>query len=369
MISNKVKMTQSSTTGCADMFEMMSNISISNGSALRCKHIFKSGKNIGKQCLKLPRNNDSYCYTHFCPEISLKDFKFISSIGKGEFGKVFIVEKIGGNDDGFIYAMKIVSNVTTKTANEFTVLKKNIDSPFFIKLHYSFKIKNCVYFVTDFIQGGDLFTYLSRNSSDDCGLQEKEVVFIVAQIILGIEELHNHDIIYRDLKLENVLIDSEGNIVLADFGLTSIGKYSKDFCGTYTYMAPEIFERKTYSFAVDWYSMGVLVLELITGQSQQQNKLIPNYLSYNIKDLLNKLLDENPYRRLGSKGSYQIKNHPFFQKIDWEYLAKKLYKSPLSINVGDKYDISNFEEEFTNQSFPELDYHSKITTSFYFTHT
>lgn len=345
----------------------------------KCKHVFKSGKNIGEQCSTKPRNNYLFCYVHryHRQQVSLKNFKVIRLIGKGKFGNIFLVEKIGGVDNGAVYAMKIISNINEKTMTEFTILKRNVNHPFFMKLHYSFKIKSRVYFVMDFIQGGDLFTYLCRNT-----MNESNVRCITAQIILAVEELHNQNIIYRDLKLENTLLDNEGNIVLADFGLSIIGKQSNGLCGTHSYMAPEIFKKNAnYNFMVDWYSLGILILEMITGQQQGHSSSfsssepdyykpsIPDNLSHDIKDLIYKLTEENPTIRLGSKGAQQIKNHPFFRKIKWNLMKEKVYGTTLQVEIGNKYDVSNFEKDFIDQSIDaceDIKDVGKVSTLFYF---
>lgn len=347
----------------------------------KCKHVFKSGKKIGEQCFTKPRNNYLFCSVHRQTRVQPgchQDFKIIRLIGKGKFGNVFLVEKVGGVDNGAVYAMKIISSINKKTMTEFTILKRNVDHPFLMKLHYSFKIRNRVYFVMDFIQGGDLFTYLCRNT-----MKESNVRCLTAQIILAVEELHNQNIIYGDLKLENTLLDSEGNVVLADFGLSIIGKQSNGLCGgTHSYMAPEIFQKNAYSFMVDWYSLGILILEMITGQQQGPRSSfsssgldyykpsIPDDLSCEIKDLIYKLTEENPNIRLGSKGAQQIKNHPFFRKIKWNSVKEKVYDSRLQIEeIANKYDTSNFEQDFTDQSIDaceDIKDVGKVSTSFYF---
>jgi len=268
---------------------------------------------------------------------------------------------------------------------EFTILKQNIDHPFFMKLHYSFKIKDKVYLVMDIVQGGDLFTYLSRNY-----LRENNVRCLAAQIILAVEELHKRNIIYRDLKLENIFLDKEGNVVLADFGLSVMGKQSNAFCGTRSYMAPEMFKNTSYNFMIDWYSLGVLMLVMITGKQHVESPqsgdsetpcdaipigryckpVIPsNDLSYEMDDLLHKLLEKNPYNRLGSKGAQQIKNHPFFRKMKWNLVKEKVYSTITIGNAKDKYDISNFEDQFTDQNIDDdedIKKVGKVSTLFYF---
>jgi len=178
------------------------------------------------------------------------------------------------------------------------------------------------------------------------------------------------DVIYRDLKPENVLMDEDGHICLTDFGMAKIveeGKLTKSFVGTPEYLAPEVIEGKGHTKPVDWWSLGVLTFEMVLGlppfytKDQNQHvifKLIKEKevgfgtkvaLSDEIKDFILKLLKKKPGERLGTKGVAEVKAHPWFKVIDWELLVQKKVKPPFKPNVSSDYDVDNFDEEFTKE--------------------
>lgn len=207
---------------------------------------------------------------------------------------------------------------------------------------------------------------------------EDEVRLYIAEIILAIEQLHKLDIVYRDIKLENILFDSEGHIVVTDFGLSKIltentNYRSYSFCGTLEYMAPEMVRglvrggSKGHSFAVDWWSIGVICFEMLTGTSpfsledseansksdvskriQFSNPPIPKDIGADARDLITRLLCKDPARRLGSRrGAIDIKAHRFFNGIDWERLANKDFEMPFKPFIKDELDTRNFDDDFT----------------------
>ena len=241
-------------------------------------------------------------------KISHKDFEKIRLIGKGNFGKVFLVKKI---DTGIYYAMKALNkkDIDKKNQRLHTITEKNIlmksESPFIVNLKYSFQDFKRLYLVMEFIQGGELFVQLQK-----CGrFSEERVQFYSAEIILAFEYLHSHGIIYRDLKPENILINEDGHIKLTDFGLSKSGIDEKNpkaytFCGTIEYIAPEIIKSQGYDKSVDFWSLGSVIYEMLSGSqpfhSENRDKIYKNiihkklemkpYFSENAIDLLNKLL-------------------------------------------------------------------------------
>ena len=200
-----------------------------------------------------------------------------------------------------------------------------IDHPFINKLQYAFQTESKLYLVTDYCPGGELFFHIQRVERFNEGAAE----FYAGQIILAVEHLHKNNIIYRDLKPENVLIDRKGNIKITDFGLSKENiidnKSAKSFCGTPEYLAPEIILNKGHGKPVDWWSLGNLIYEMLTGIPPfycKDNNLLfdaiinnepeyPEYLSNEVIDLIQKLLIKNPDKRLGSNGADEIKNHIF----------------------------------------------------------
>jgi len=192
------------------------------------------------------------------------DFRKIKVIGKGGFGRVLLVEK---KDTKKVYAMKILKKGVIAargeiehTRTEQSVLSK-LDHPFLAKLHWSFQTDENLYFVMDFINGGELFHHLSIEKR----FTEDRAKFYTAEIISGMEYLHSHGVIYRDLKPENLLLSHKGHVIMTDFGLSKEGLYyderTSTFCGTPEYLAPEIIKGEDYTKAIDWWSVGTLIYE------------------------------------------------------------------------------------------------------------
>jgi len=212
---------------------------------------------------------------HKTVEIGLEDFIILKVIGRGSFGKVYMVRK-RSNDQ--VYAMKCLHKdliIRTKqvdnTKAERDIMKK-ISHPFIVKLHYAFQTPEKLYFVTDFLNGGELFYHICNETR----FPEDRARFYAAEILLALDHLHENGIIYRDLKPENVILDSEGHIRLTDFGLSKLGIKGKNsqtntFCGTPEYLAPEIIKGNGHSCAVDFWSFGILVYEMISGINPFKN--------------------------------------------------------------------------------------------------
>ncbi|XP_028159028.1 ribosomal protein S6 kinase alpha-5-like [Ostrinia furnacalis] len=221
----------------------------------------------------------------------------------------------------------------------------------------------------DYVAGGELFTHLYQREH----FNENEVRIYIAEIILALEQLHKLGIIYRDIKLENILLDAEGHIVLTDFGLSKefCGGESRaySFCGTIEYMAPEVVRSGSqgHDIAVDWWSVGVLTYELLTGASpftvegekntQQEitkrivrcSYPIPTDVSTDVQDFIKRLLVKDPRRRLGGgdDDAEELKRHPFFQNLDWEAVARREVPAPFVPQLSHAADTCNFADEFT----------------------
>ena len=273
-------------------------------------------------------------------------------------------------DTGKYYAIKEIKknkicNERDKANTIFErVILQNVKSPFIVKLHFAFQTPDKLYYVLDFCSGGELFFHLKKKRT----FSEKKARFYAAECVLALEELHKNKIVYRDLKPENILLDAEGHVMLTDFGLSTIicKKQSKcyTFAGTPEYLAPEIIKEKGYTEEVDWWSLGAILYEMLAGvqpfhHSNQQRLLdnilfkdlrFPDGMSKHAKDLLTKLLDRNPTRRLGSgeNGVQNIKNHKFFNWIDWEKLANRDIKPPFIPKINYESDSSNFDKQFTS---------------------
>jgi serine/threonine protein kinase len=208
----------------------------------------------------------------------------------------------------------------------------------------------------DYISGGDLAFHLEQKTR----FNEKEVRFITAEIVLALEHLHSCGIVYRDLKLENVLLDKDGHVCLTDFGLSkeleSISATTKTVCGTPTYLAPEVLLGQAYGNAIDWWSLGVVLFELFTGMNPFDSKdfdsvlnnilhsqiVVPDYVPKEGKELIEALLQRNPQKRLcsGPTGSAEIQNHNFYKSIEWKKMMFKQVKAPFVPQAKDNFDPS-----------------------------
>ncbi|KAL6933761.1 probable Serine/threonine-protein kinase YPK1 [Hanseniaspora guilliermondii] len=299
-------------------------------------------------------------------KLSIDDFELLKVIGKGSFGKVMQVKK---KDTQKIYALKalrkayIVNNSEiVHTLAERTVLAR-IDCPFIVPLKFSFQSKEKLYLVLALINGGELFYHLQREGRFSLSRSR----FYTAELLIALESLHAMNIVYRDLKPENILLDYQGHIALCDFGLCKLDMKKDDktatFCGTPEYLAPELLIGHGYTRVVDWWTLGVLLYEMLTGlppyydndvpkmykKILQDPLRFPDGFDEDAKDLLIKLLNRDPAKRLGANGSSEIKKHPFFSQLSWKRLILKGYIPPYKPSVEGNLDTSNFDAEFTSE--------------------
>jgi len=297
------------------------------------------------------------------PAVGVQDFELLKLVGKGSFGKVM---QVRFKQTGEIFAMKVLSkqhivehNEIEHTMSELHILQK-LHHPFLVNLHYSFQTEDKLYFILDFINGGELFFHLQREKK----FSLERVRFYGAEICLALEHLHNAGVIYRDLKPENLLLTNEGHVVMTDFGLCKEGLTRADdktdtFCGTPEYLAPEVLQGNGYGKAVDWWSYGSLLYEMLTGlppfysQDVQEmyRKIIsetltfPAFVTEEARSLLSQLLERDPEKRLADPNL--IKRHPFFAGIDWEELFQKKIRPPFTPAVSGSADTSQIDPSFT----------------------
>ncbi|GAB1227251.1 hypothetical protein ENUP19_0346G0040 [Entamoeba nuttalli] len=296
----------------------------------------------------------------------LEDFETLKLIGKGTYGKVMLVKKI---DTGKIYAMKILDKKAVVETNEVehTMAEREvlgtIDNPFIVHMHYSFQTENKLYFVMDFINGGELFYHLQNERRFSIARAK----FYAAEILLALEHLHLHGIIYRDLKPENVLLNADGHVCITDFGLSKTGMkgegdMTSTFCGTAAYLAPEILLGEKYDSAVDWWSFGILTYEMMVGippfYSEDEREMYQNIVNEavryppntpsSIKTFIDALLEKNPTRRLTD--TTIMKHHPFFQGLDFDRLMKKEVVPPYIPQVHSADDVANIDPYFLGET-------------------
>lgn len=289
-------------------------------------------------------NNDSKLLRE---KVLLSSFKPIKLLGKGSFGAVYLVKM---KTTGTYYAMKVLSKsmVISQNLSKYVFTERNVQSEikhsFIVKLHCAFQSKNKLYMVMDYCRGGDLGHLLQRKNR----LPEDVARIYLAEVLLAIEELHSHEIIYRDLKPDNVAIDAVGHAMLIDFGLSKEGikstEFTQSFCGSVAYLAPEILRRSGHGRTVDWYLLGVLLYEMLVGIppyfDRDKYKLfdnikrgplqVPPDMSSSSLDLIVQLLNRDPKKRLGSGpgDAEEIKVHPFFKSINWDDALQRKLKPP-----------------------------------------
>lgn len=279
---------------------------------------------------------------HHKKRINIKDFQVIKELGQGLFGKVYLAQE---KSDNKLYALKVISKrrVTDYDLTKNAIYEKNIlitsNHPFILHAKYTFQSEINLFLVTEYMPGGNLYSRLISENS----FSLETVRFYSAQIALAIGYLHEKDVIHRDLKLENILIDKDGYLKLADFGLVKNNmiddETTRTFCGTPEYTAPEMILKKPYMKSVDWWAFGCIVFEMSMGyppfrgnniriifESIIQNSInYPDNIDSELHDLLTKLLVKEPKRRLGSSKSdfIDVISHPFFKTINITDLSNK----------------------------------------------
>jgi serine/threonine protein kinase len=232
------------------------------------------------------------------------------------------------------------------------MILEKIKHPFVVGLTYAFQTGYTLYLILELANGGDLYNHITRMKQ----LPEDHWRFYAAEILVGLEYLHQNKIIYRGLKPEDVLLDKDGHIKLSDFGLArSSEDITSTFWGDPYYIAPEIIKGDIQTFSVDWWSFGIIIFEMLSGKTPflgdspkgilkailTKNVSIPDYFTEEAKDLIRKLLKPNPSTRLGSgkKGIAEIKQHKFFKSIDWEKIFNKEYPVPFLPNIRSDSEI------------------------------
>ncbi|KAL4448713.1 hypothetical protein ABPG74_012802 [Tetrahymena malaccensis] len=309
-------------------------------------------------------------------KLTIDDFDLKYVLGKGSFAKVVLVKK---KDTKKLYAMKILKKdyIQRRRQDQNVMVERNLlvemNHPFIIKVKHTFQSEKKLYFCLEYCPGGELFNLLYKRER----FNEDQTRFYVSQMILAIEFLHEKNVIYRDLKPENVLIDKQGYIRVTDFGLSKQnvkGNYeAKSVVGTPEYLAPEILEGKGYGKTVDWWTLGCIIYELLTGrppfykdegkedlfQQIQQNKVeIEKNWTPDCKDLVINLLQKDPKLRLGFNGAHDIKDHPWFMSLDWDVLKNKKYKPPFVPDIKNEDTPGYVDKYFLNMNIQSVEQNS-----------
>uniref|UniRef100_A0A3Q1G595 protein kinase C n=1 Tax=Acanthochromis polyacanthus TaxID=80966 RepID=A0A3Q1G595_9TELE len=303
--------------------------------------------------------------------LCLQDFNLIAVLGRGHFGKVLLSEY---KKTGSLYAIKALKkgDIVARDEVESLMCEKRIfetvngsHHPFLVNLFACFQTPEHVCFVMEYTAGGDLMMHIHADV-----FSEPRAVFYSACVVLGLEFLHDHKIVYRDLKLDNLLLDTEGFVKIADFGLCKegmgYGDRTSTFCGTPEFLAPEVLTDTSYTRAVDWWGLGVLIYEMLVGESPfpgddeeevfdsivNDEVRYPRFLSTEAIGIMRRLLRRNPERRLGSgeKDAEDVKKQPFFRNTDWEALLQRKVPPPFVPTIAGKEDVSNFDAEFTTEA-------------------
>ncbi|KAL9397910.1 hypothetical protein Peur_012163 [Populus x canadensis] len=355
-----------------------------------------------KENLRLPFDNASQSSAASTPvhvsnkeRTSIDDFEIIKPISRGAFGKVFLARK---RTTGDLFAIKVLKKLDMLRKNDVQriLAERNIlitvRNPFVVRFFYSFTCRDNLYLVMEYLIGGDLYSLLRK-----VGCLEEDIARIyIAELVLALEDLHSHGIVHRDLKPDNILIAHDGHIKLTDFGLSKIGLINSTIdlsgsdtdrnassdppnpnaqqtedrnrhsaVGTPDYLAPEILLGTEHGYAADWWSVGIILFEFITGippftaerpeiifDNILNRKIpwpsVPDDMSYEAQDLINRLIIHNPSQRLGANGSTEVKAHPFFRGVDWDNLA--LQKAAFVPNPNSVDDTSYFVSRFPQMS-------------------
>ena len=314
------------------------------------------------------RHNTIFSKDKGIKKVSLNDFKILKVLGRGTFGKVCLVQYKSTKK---YYAMKIMKKNTILEHDQVshTLLEKqilqNLNYQFLVGMVFCFQTQERIYFVMNFIRGGELFNHLHKCKH----FPEEETKFYCAIIGLALEYLHTHGIVYRDIKPDNILIDEDGYLKLADFGMAKMLKDQEkafSLCGTPEYFAPEIITREGHNKSADWWSYGILLYEMLYGippfyskNTEKMFELITKaeikypkkiQVSENAKDLISKLLIKDQDLRLGTEGGFEtIKKHPFFKGFDFKALEEKKIEAPYIPTLRGSIDVTNFDSKFTSE--------------------
>uniref|UniRef100_A0A4W3K5K5 protein kinase C n=1 Tax=Callorhinchus milii TaxID=7868 RepID=A0A4W3K5K5_CALMI len=331
-----------STSGDLSLDKLSLDGDLSSGTPQKSSLESKGSRNGEKQVQVRNRS-----LTQLKPSLTLQDFKLIAVLGRGHFGKVLLSEY---RKSGQLFAIKALKkgDIVARDEVDSLMCEKRIfetvntsNHPFLVNLFACFQTPEHVCFVMEYTAGGDLMMHIHADV-----FSEPRAVFYSACVVLGLQFLHDNKIVYRDLKLDNLLLDIDGYVKIADFGLCKegmgFGDRTSTFCGTPEFLAPEVLTDTSYTRAVDWWGLGVLIYEMLVGESP-----FPGDDEEEVFDSI--VNDEVRYPRFLSTEAIAVMR----REIDWEGLLSKKVKPPFVPTIRNREDVSNFDEEFTAEE-PDL---------------
>ncbi|EGW31618.1 uncharacterized protein SPAPADRAFT_141197 [Spathaspora passalidarum NRRL Y-27907] len=304
-------------------------------------------------------------------KVGLDDFQFLAVLGKGNFGKVMLAESRHTSTLCAIKVLKkdfIVENdeaESVKSEKRVFLTANKEKHPFLLNLHCCFQTENRIYFVMEYISGGDLMWHIQKSR-----FPAKRAKFYACEVLLGLKYFHDNGIVYRDLKLDNILLTTKGHIKIGDYGLCKENMWyqstTSTFCGTPEFMAPEIVAGKQYDRSVDWWAFGVLLFQMLLCQSpfkgddeddifnaiEHDEVKYPISLSRQTVLVLQALLTKDPSQRLGSgpRDAEEIMEHPYFHDVNFDDVFNLRIPAPYIPEVQSEHDYSNFDQEFTSET-------------------
>jgi len=311
-----------------------------------------------KNYVEKPKPKASSRNTQKTRPCAIDEFKTIGILGKGAFGKVTLVVSPQGDS----YALKAIkkNQIVEQGQQQHILTEKRVmeqlDNHFLCNLTATYKDKYRVYFLLELCLGGELFTILRNRRSFD----ENTAMFYAACVIEGFNYMHEHDIIYRDLKPENLVLDQRGYCKITDFGFAkNVPDKTFTLCGTPDYLAPEIVTGQGHGKGVDWWTLGILIYEMVASlppfyadkQMETYRKIVrgkvkfPRCMSREVKDIISKLLKTKPTKRYGviKGGTDLIRTHPWFKKFDWKGCQTQKMTPPYEPKLKSNSDLSNFD--------------------------
>jgi len=296
--------------------------------------------------------------------VSMNNFKILDRLGNGAFGTVYAVaqKNLPKGAPVINYAMKTLEKESVLKQNlaRYALTERNVLSvagkhPLVVGLDFAFQNSYRLYLIMEYCPGGDMEKQIRLKKK----FSEEEARLYICQVILAIEHLHKHNIIFRDLKPGNIVLDKHGNVKLTDFGLSkeNVGEFSENrsFVGSIAYLAPEILKKQAHHKSIDWYLTGVLLYEMLVGIPPYYNNnrkilfeniregplRIPHTMSKVARDLILNLLNRNPKKRMGAsaRDADELKEHEFFADVNWQDVADLKIEMPkIEVNKDLKFN-------------------------------